>query len=241
MTRAGFEKSVVEDDGITVWKGDPNDDAAHQQIFNWLNDAVEGVYLEPGKSVTNRIKGNLGEFIAHKIGRTFVFSNCELSDTANADEPLSDISRPGIDILWFHLGCSETDDWLALQEVKTTNDDSLRLADQLVEDYEKLFGTNIRFTLQTRLTAFKNRLENYGKTDIYERISKLAGSSAELVPAIRAIPTLVHVPSESAVVKMATVRETLVAKGWATGRIECWSIPLSDLDQRLNRLARGEP
>ena len=41
--------------------------------------------------------------------------------------------------------------------------------------------------------------------------------------------------------KMAVIRQVLIGKGWSPGVVECWSVALSDLDNRLTRLARGQP
>ena len=154
---SGFKNNRGDVVGWLAWEGDPDDDAAHQTILVWLQDLNAPGFLEGQTSLSNRVKGNLGEFIAYCIGTTYVFTNVTISPTANAWEPLSDISRPDIDIIWLYFGDTEADDWAALQEVKTTGGASLQLADSLISDYDKLFGENVRFTLQTRLGALKNR------------------------------------------------------------------------------------
>ncbi len=69
------------------------------------------------------------------------------------------MSKPDIDIVWIQFGETGGDDRIVLQEVKTTGDSVLSLADNLISDYDKLFGTNPRFTLHTRLQDIKNKLE----------------------------------------------------------------------------------
>ena len=73
---------------------------------------------------------------------------------ANAWDPLSSISRPDIDIVWAYFGELPDGDWVALQEVKTTVTNSLSIADNLIEDYDKLFGENPKLTLRTRLEVW---------------------------------------------------------------------------------------
>ena len=125
----GFRSTSQGLNGRLEWKSDPDDDTAHRTLLRWLNSALTGRFLTPSESVSNTIRGNLGEFIAYRLGKEFVFTNVEIADAANAWDPLSKISRPDIDIVWLYFGCTEGDDWAALQEVKTTGNASLALAD----------------------------------------------------------------------------------------------------------------
>ena len=236
----GFRFSSGDSTGMMSWVGDPTDEAAHQTILNWLHAAAKVGFLEPTESMSNAVKGNLGEFIAYQIGENYVFTNRTIALTANSWDPLSRISRPDIDIVWLYLGETEDDDWAAVQEVKTTGQDSLVLADDLVTDYDKLFGENLRLTLQTRLGALKNRLEQLRKEDYSERITALGGPSPNLARGIRIIPTLLHDSAIVSSTKMTAIRQALIGRGWSSGVVECWTVALTNLDDRLSRIARGQ-
>ena len=68
----GFRNNSDSVTGWVAWEGDPNDDAAHQTILGWLQSAVTASFLEEKDSLSNRVKGNLGEFIAYYIGKSYV-------------------------------------------------------------------------------------------------------------------------------------------------------------------------
>ena len=236
----GFKESSGGVTGWLRWQGDPDDDAAHQTILRWLQQAVTSDFLRDTVSLSNRVKGNLGEFIAYRIGKSYVFTNVTIAHSANAWDPLSDISRPDLDIVWLHFGSSEVDDWAALQEVKTTGENSLGLANDLITDYGKLFGENLRLTLQTRLGALKNKLDEQGQDELSSRVTALGGSAPNRARGIRLIPTLLHDAAHDSSTKMAAVRQALIGQGWATDAVECWSVALGEIDLRLSRLARGQ-
>ena len=237
---SGFRSNSYGVTGWSAWEGDPDDDAAHQTVLNWLQSVATAGFLKPSESPSNATKGNLGEFIAYQIGRSYVFTNITIAHAANAWDPLSNISRPDIDIVWLHFGDTEADDWAALQEVKTTGVASLRLADDLITDYDKLFGENLRLTLQTRLGALKNKLEQQGQGAFSPRVTALGGPSPILARGIRLVPTLIHNAAQDSLTKMSVVRQVLIGRGWSSDVVECWSVALVDLDDRLTRLARGQ-
>ncbi len=238
----GFAESSGGAIGWLVWVGDPDDDSAHLTILDWLRNAISSpsVFLSPTASLPATTKGNLGEFIAYKIGAVHFFPDHVRADTANAFAPLAFESRTGVDIVWLHLGSSESVDWIALQEVKTTGDSSLNLADTLNDDYDKLFGEAPRMTLQTRLTSLKNRLDQWGLGHLAPRVTALGGPSPNMANGIRLMPTLVHDAAHDSFPKMNGVRQVLLGQGWPASSIECWSIVLGDIDERLTRLARGQ-
>ena len=99
----GFREKGDGTTGQLSWEGDPDDDAAHQTILTWLQGAVTAGFLKPTDPVSNIVKGNLGEFIACRIGESYVFTNGEIAHAANAWDPLSQISRPDVDIAWLLL------------------------------------------------------------------------------------------------------------------------------------------
>ena len=239
----GFRENSAGAIGWVAWVGDPDDDSAHLTILDWLKDAIgsPSVFLSPAVSLPVTTKGNLGEFVAYKIGAIYYFADHVRADTANAFQPLAFESRTGVDIVWLHFGSSDSYDWIALQEVKTTGVSSLNLADTLNDDYGKLFGEDPRMTLQTRLTSLKNRLDQWGLGHLAPRVTALGGPSPNMASGIRLIPTLVHDAAHNSFAKMNAVRQVLIGQGWSAGSIECWSIILEDIDDRLIRLARGLP
>ena len=236
----GFRDSSGGVTGWLAWEGDPDDDAAHQAILTWLQQAVTAGFLKQTEPLSNRVKGNIGEFIAYRIGKNYVFTNVKIAHAANAWDPLSEISRPDVDIVWLHFGSTEDDDWAAIQEVKTTGEASLRIADDLITDYKKLFGENLRLTLQTRLGALKNKLDQQGQGHLSSRVTALGGPAPNQASGIRLVPTLLHDSAHNSSVKMVAVRQALIGLGWSTSVVECWSIALGELDKRLIRLALGQ-
>ena len=226
--------------GCMDWTGNPDDDSAHQTILTSLQKVVTAGFLMPNEPLSNVIKGNLGEFVTYCIGKSYVFTNVKIAHAANAWNPLSQISRPDIDIVWLHFGITEADDWAALQEVKTTGEASLDLADKLITDYKKLFGENLRLTLQTRLGALKNKLDQQGQQHLSSRITSLGGPAPNHTRGIRLVPTLLHDAAYDSSRKMAVVRQALIGQGWSTDVVSCWSVALGDLNNRLARLAQGQ-
>jgi hypothetical protein len=131
-----------------------------------------------------------------------------------------------------------------VQEIKTTGATDLNYADRLIEDYGKLFGTDIQFTLQTRLGVAANQMDGMNVDyDLCCRTTQLGGISPVTSPRIRLIPTLVHDDNAHAPVqRLVAVRQTLVsAEGWTGTSVRCWSIALDHLDDRLARLSCGLP
>ena len=236
----GFRKRSGGVPGWLAWEGDPDDDAAHGTILDWLETAVTAGFVESEDTLSNQVKGNLGEFIAYRIGKSYVFTNVDIAHTANAWDPLSRISRPDIDIVWLYFGSKAANDWAALQEVKTTGEPSLRLADNLITDYDKLFGENLQLTLQTRLGALKNKLDQQGRGELCSRVTALGGPVPNGARGIRIVPTLLHDAAHDSSAKMAVVRQALIGRGWSTDAVQCWSVALADIEQRLIRLARGQ-
>ncbi len=238
---SGFRESSQDVSGWLALEADPDNDTAHQTILDWLLNTGTPNFLKSSEPLLNTTKGNLGEFIAYKLGKRYIFTNDETAHAANAWDPLSQNSRPDVDIVWLHIGETETEDWAALQEVKTTGESSLNLADGLTKDYDKLFGENPRLSLQTRLGALKNKLEQQGQGHLSYRVTALGGPNPSLTRGILLVPTLVHDAGNSSFTKMIAIREILIGKGWPHNVVKCFSIALADLDNRLCRLARGQP
>jgi len=236
----GFAK--IETYGITLWVGDPDCQAAHDATLCWLQENCPTFCPTPSAADTI-LKGNLGETIAFCVGYWYAFNPThDRPFAANALNPFGGISKPDIDIVWIHFGETGDDDLAVLQEIKTTGDSSLSLADGLISDYDKLFGTDPRFTLHMRLQDIKNKIEyEHKRPDLCPRIGELAGQSPQTSPRVQLCPTLVHERLASdPQTKMLAIRETLCGKGWARRAVLPWTIGLFDLNDRLLRLAMGQ-
>lgn len=236
---AGFRADKSDDSKLVLWCSDPDDEVAHETILEWLREAVTSGFLGEREPLSNRIKGNLGEFVAQRIGKNYFFSNEYIVLSANADHPLRDISRSGIDIMWLYTGAQQSDAWVTLQEVKTTGGDSLALADGLIADYNRLFGEDVRCTLRTNLDSFKNMLTDIGQKRLVPLLTGIGGSEPSNARGIDIIPTLFHDSRVDSSSKMSVMRQTLIGLGWRSEIVQCWSIALSDIDGRLARIARG--
>jgi hypothetical protein len=231
-----------ETHGIILWVGDPDCQAAHNATLGWLQANCPTFCSTPSAG-DNILKGNLGETIAFCVGYWYVFNNSEEKTfAANALNPFGGISRPDIDIVWIRFGETADDDMAILQEVKTTGDLALSLADNLISDYDKLFGTNPRFTLHMRLQDIKNKLEyEHKQPELCPRVAQLAGQSPQTSPQVQLFPTLVHERRGSdPQTKMLAIRETLYGKGWSRKAVHPWAIGLFDLNSRLLRLTMGQ-
>jgi hypothetical protein len=235
---SAFSKSSYS--GVILWVGNPNCQAAHLAVLAWLRQHCRSFIAVSG-SLSESVKGNLGETISFCVGSWFDFRRL-LPFPANAFAPLSSISRPDVDIVWIFLGKRSLEDFAILQEVKTTTASSLDYADKLIPDYEKLFGTNVTLSLHTRLQGIKNEVEyKLGRPKLCLRISDLAGKSPQTSPKIRLLPTLVHdLSAGNPVKKMVAIRSTLFGRGWLPGSVDPWAIGLSQLEARLKKLAEGK-
>jgi hypothetical protein len=233
--------------GVTLWLGDPDCQAAHDSILAWLKLRTKPENFRNFSPVPsepdNILKGNLGEAISFCVGVWNNFSEY-IPFPANAFNPLGTIAKSDIDIIWIFFDEIGTDDVAIVQEVKTTSDSSLGLADRLIDDYDKLFGTAPKFTLRTRLDAIKTEIEyQLKRPELLHRVDQLAGNSPRTSSKIILVPTLVHEGQETEPQKkMVAIRSTLCSpsKGWSSSAVEAWAIGLSDLNNRLIRLAMGQ-
>ena len=235
----GFRRSSQGTTGWLLWIGDPDSDQAHRTILDWLRPVVDA-FLDPTTPLSNRRKGNLGEFITYCIGKYKVHPTTTLAYTENAWDPLGDMSRPGPDIKWLNLDQNPNADWIIIQEVKTTGDNSLAIAGDLITDYNKLFGQNLKLTLRTRPTHLKNRLDQEGRSELAPRITELGGPSPAQSHGIYLVPTLLHDASADSSTGMAAVRRAIIEQGWPARNVECWSIQLEYIDTRLSQISKGQ-
>lgn len=235
----GFSR--VEADGLVLWAGDPSGDAAHAEVLVWITDTGQPFFPE-NFTPSPAIVGNLAELIVFRLGHMHVFTLDGISsDALNVTEPFANISRPGIDIVWVYFGEQPNDDWVVLQEVKATANPDLHYADDLLEDYAKLFDSDPRFTLRTRLDALKNKLEyQWNRPEDAKRLTAIGGPSPARASRVRIIPSCVH-ESEGAdpTRKMLIIREALIGRGWRPEAITCWSVGMDDFANRMSRLASG--
>lgn len=227
---------------IELWLGSPDCQTAHNALLAELV-RLKSNFINAAANPTNIQRGSLGEFIALRIAQT-ALPNISQTFAPNAINPLNSASISGIDLtyLLFHES-DENLDLVFIQEVKTTIGSSLSYGDALISDYEKLFGTNLNFTLQSRLQAISNSLEiERNLPDLVDRVNRLAGVTPQTCNNVRLYPTLVHEREDTApVAKMVAIRQAISSIGWPASSINAWAIALTDLDDRLKRLSRGQP
>jgi hypothetical protein len=142
-------------DGVLALRGRPVCQSGHDALLKWLTDNATP-FLAPAdaRRDNNILRGNLGETIAFCVSYWRDCQNYRVFAT-NALRPFRPKSDIDIDIVWLSFGVNPSDDFAIIQEVKTTSGTELSYARALVDDYDKLFGTNIRLTLHTRLQDIK--------------------------------------------------------------------------------------
>jgi hypothetical protein len=243
---SAFQK--VASSHISRWVADPDDDTAHQALLALLERFTDGVFLPSGTELTQIQIGNLGEFMAFFVGRECGgSSNFEHPFCANALNPLSGISISGIDCVWVHFGDTPLEDAIALQEVKTSSTQECEIADSLLDDYTRLFGTNLTTRLDVRLRSIKNHLEiesaGLGLGDRAVRLLRFMVPSIGRLKDTIVIPTLIfdHLVARATAPqeRLAGVGAALIARGWVIVRDGPWAIALGNLVTRLHRLATG--
>jgi hypothetical protein len=210
----------------------------------YMLDALKQIgcaFVGAGVTITMIQIGNLGEFVAYCVGYKNAFSSYRCY-AANAYEPLNTISRSGIDLIWVRFAKDEADDLVLLQEVKTTGDSDMAIHAGLVADHRKMFGRTSRETLSIMLQAVKSRLVfDEGRPDLCSRLTRLAGVSPQTCKNVMLHPTIVHekIGSDPHPVMLA-VRTSIAALGWTESVILPWSVSISQLMSRLQRLAEGK-
>jgi hypothetical protein len=225
---------------ISVWLGEPDCDAAHVGLRDKLASIV--AKFDPTATLDNRLQGNLGEFIAFFVGEAAYGLPCI---APNALAPLSNISRPDLDIVWLSFSSTaDSEDLAILQEVKTTLSSTYSYATALLDDYNKFFEVDPATTLASRLTVVANQLE-FGpmrNRALAQRVLKMIGTSPDNCPQIRITPTLVHdLSGGQPNSQMNLIRTALVTgKRWPPASVSAWAIGLSQLGLRLQKLLQGE-
>ncbi len=236
---SGFKHILTSD--VSIWTGDPDCDAAHAALLNGL-EGLGTSFIGRTEVITVSQRGNLGEYTAFHIARAGRFSAME-KFAQNALQPLSGISGSGLDLTYVYFDAvSDDKDLLFIQEVKTTGAPNLNYFNRLTSDYKKLFSTSLSFTLQTRIQCLANSFELERNNDLFaERVQRLSATTPKECTRVRLMPTGVHdLGAGSPVPKMVAIRSSIAAFGWSVKAIEPWAIGLTDLDNRLLRLARGQ-
>ena len=224
--------------GVVVWTGQPDCQAAHNWLLTWLSQHALPFLPHPPEQLSFSMQGNLAETLSMCVAWQFRQPS-QRCFPANAQHPFSSISRPDIDLLWIGLGNQPSDDYIVIQEIKSTGGMDLSYADKLLDDYNKLFS-HPRFSLQTRIQAIQAQMEWQNEDpQIIARISRIAGVSPNTCgAAVRLVPTLVHdLNSIPAAPKMLAVTATLTSRGWSN--VEPWAIGITNLLDRFGRLSRG--
>jgi hypothetical protein len=224
---------------VREWRGKPQCSDLHSFVLDHLRQ-IGCTFVPPGSSLSLPQMGNLGEFICFVVERAKIFPEC-IFEAANALRPLNTISNDGVDILWLSLQQNPEDDFVVLQEVKTTGDPDLTIHRKLVEDYRKRFGQSSAETLSTALQALKSRLVfRDRKPEWALRVTKLAATSPTNASRIFLMPTIVHDASAAnAQGILLSVRTAVAALKWPESVIYPRSIALTELTHRLEQLSQG--
>ena len=235
----------VSHGGVVTWSGKPNCQAGHDAMLKWLTDTVDR-FLTPGEFEAggNIVRGNIGESIAFCVSHWHDCGN-HRAHAVNAFRPLNSQSATDIDIIWICFAAKAKDDFAIVQEVKLTGGASLSYANDLIKDYDKLYGSNLDLTLRSRLKPLKaDFLFKVGGAEgkaMASRLLPLVGGGPRTSPRIRLRPTLVHeLAGTNPQAKMTSIRNTLIGNGWTADLVEGWTIGLTDLESRLLRLATGK-
>ena len=237
----GFQTVVSGD--ISLHSGDPDCDAAHAALLNVLVK-LGTPFIGPTETISLSQQGNLGEFISFHIAQKLYPPTTHRLFSGNALKPLSRISGAGLDLVYLYFDTVDpSKDLMYVQEIKTTIASNLNYFDQLKADYKKLFAIDPNLTLHSRVQDIQNILEyQFGEFSYSTRIAALAGVTPAKCAKVRLLPTGI---SSTGVgdpeKKLTAIRSSMTAWGWPQANIKPWSIVMSDLDDRLTRMARGLP
>ena len=230
--------------GVLTWKGHPDCQDGHDAILAWLTETVDRFLSESEAAAGgNIVRGNIGESIAFCVS---FWHDCEAhrAHAVNAWRPLNSQSLQDIDIVWVCFAANASDDYAIVQEVKTTSGTSLSYANNLITDYDKLYGTNLDLTLRSRFKPLKKeflfKVGGQEGKDLSNRLIGLVGGGPKSSPRIKLRPTVIHeLVGTNPEAKLTSIRNTLIGKGWTAESIEGWAIGMKNLDARLQRLATG--
>lgn len=231
---------------LRSYVGDPRCEDAYRWIHERLSETTDD-FIVKATDFNDRIKGNLGEFVAFHITRSEVEpGNGWYIFYSNVDTPLSRISGAGLDICFLYLGAdgSGAEDKLCIQEVKTTGAANLTYAKALVADYDKLRSADTSVNLQTRVRSLKARMrDTYGITDrkVLDRVQLLAHPDPSKCQKVYLLPTLVHeLKGADPATALAQVRSDIADQGWQMKLVNPVSIGLTRLNDGFLHLAQNK-
>lgn len=244
LGRTMFKASQLVD--LRCYVADP----ACKDAYRWIHEKLAETttdFIAKEKDFNERIKGNLGEFVAFHITRREVEPGSGwYIFYSNVDTPLSRISGAGLDICFLYLDADDTGlkDKLCIQEVKTTGSPSLEYAKALVADYDKLRSADTSVNLQTRVRSLKARMrDTYGITDqkVLDRVQLLAHPDPSKCQKVYLLPTLVHeIKGADPAKALAQVRSEISGQGWQLTLINPVSIGLTRLNDGFLHLAQNK-
>lgn len=230
---------------LRCYVGDPKCEDAYRWIREKLLDTTND-FIVKATDFNDRIKGNLGEFVAFHITRSEVDPGAGwYIFYSNVDTPLSRISGSGLDICFLYLDAGDPgSDRLCIQEVKTTGSASLTYANALVADYDKLRSVDTSVNLQTRVRSLKARMrDTYGITqrEILNRVQLLAHPDPSKCQKVHLLPTLVHeLKGSDPATALAKVATDIAAQGWQLKLIHPVSIGLTRLNDGFLNMAQNK-
>ena len=224
----------------------PNQEQAHKAMLVKLSPMIGGEFLPNGSELSEIQFGNMGEFISSFIGEDAVDYLVECHcDARNAYNPLNPISVSGVDLMWVQFGTLPSEDRLYIQEVKTTSQSNLSIANGLIDDYEKLFGTDQNVSLKSRVSLLKVKVRSeWKRPDLAQRCTKFVGVEPTECDNVTILPTVVFdsdiAEKNVAVGRLTYVQTTLLGRGWTKNQIEVFGISLSSLRETISELAWGK-
>jgi hypothetical protein len=232
---------------IQLVRGDPDCAAFYQWIHTELTKVTK-IWPPKISELTTGRKGNLGEFISHRIARSSGLhgkSNGYTVALMGALTPLQDGAPTGLDTTIIHLDPSgdESKDCLYIMEVKTTGGLELTYATALIGDYKKLLGkTAVAGSLGQRFNWLQGYLMEVHEfsDDALERVGKLYMPKAEDCNGITLLPTLVHdrkAGDTVAVDVLDDVAAKIEVQGWIN--VDPWSIAIDKLAECLVHLSNN--
>lgn len=248
-----FKKSPTKSTGgrlIQLVRGDPDCASFYQWIHAELNLVTKNWPPKISKLNTGR-RGNLGEFISHRVARASGLSGKAKGFTIalmGALTPLQDGAPPGLDITIVYLDPNgdTSKDRLFIMEVKTTGRMSLSYANALIGDYEKLLGkAKFAGSLGERINWLQAKLmdENEFSPDELDRVGALFLPNASDCVGITLLPTLVHdkrAGDPESVAVLDDVAGNIEILGWCKDCIEPWSIAITELSKCFLHLSNNE-
>jgi hypothetical protein len=235
---------------IQLVRGDPDCASFYQWIHAELKKTITN-WPPKIKTLTTGRRGNLGEFLSHRVARASDLYGKSKGYTIalmGALTPLQDGAPPGLDITIVYLAPDgdTSKDRLYIMEVKTTGAVQLTYASALIDDYEKLLGkTQVAGSLGQRmnwLQAYLMDVHEFSPEEM-DRAGDLFQPKAEDCKGIRLLPTLVHdrkSGDSAAVATLDEVAEQIENLGWRKDCIEPWSIAITELTKCFVHLSNNE-